>query len=338
MFPLLSLGRGILLWGVMIKSLLMQPSISAEIDLQALDEFLFYQFVPHPRTMLRGVAQLPPGCSLRVEQGRLDVRRYWELPFEPDEDSSDGQHQQNIELALRDAVGSHMVSDVPVGVFLSGGIDSSLVAAVAQDLATQPLHTFSIAFDDKGRLLASDQGNKGLYRLTLPGIGSTEPTRVEKLKLNISSSQGMLHALGSLFISVNGGPGSGLYRARDTNGDDQYDELKLLRKLNGGGEHGPHAVRLGPDGQSIYVIAGNHTNPPEFDSSLLPSNWGEDLLLPRQWDARGHAFVAETSMLQNDRVVETTGAGEQDKVRRETLALLEAPSGYQYLLSGADPS
>lgn len=140
--------QGVFTFASEIKSLLMQPSISAEIDLQALDEFLFYQFVPHPRTMLRGVAQLPPGCSLRVEQGRLDVRRYWELPFEPDEDSSDGQHQQNIELALRDAVGSHMVSDVPVGVFLSGGIDSSLVAAVAQDLATQPLHTFSIAFDD----------------------------------------------------------------------------------------------------------------------------------------------------------------------------------------------
>ncbi len=147
----------------------------------------------------------------------------------------------------------------------------------------------SITFDDKGRLIASDQGNKGLYRITPPAIGSTEPTRVEKLNLNISSSQGMLHALGSLFISVNGGPGSGLYRARDTSGDDQYDELTLLRKLNGGGEHGPHAVRLGPDGQSIYVIAGNHTDPPKFDSSRLPSNWGEDLLLPRQWDARGHA-------------------------------------------------
>ena len=147
----------------------------------------------------------------------------------------------------------------------------------------------SITFDDKGRLIASDQGNKGLYRLTLPAIGSQQPTRVEKLGIKISSSQGMLHALGSLYISVNGGPGSGLYRARDTNGDDQYDELKLLRKLNGGGEHGPHAVRLGPDGKSIYVIAGNHTNPPEIDSSLLPSNWSEDLLLPRQWDARGHA-------------------------------------------------
>jgi putative heme-binding domain-containing protein len=147
----------------------------------------------------------------------------------------------------------------------------------------------SITFDDKGRLIASDQGDKGLYRITPPVIGSQEATRVEKLNVNITGSQGMLHALGSLFITVNRGGASGLYRARDTNGDDQYDELKQLKKLNDGGEHGPHAIRLGPDGTSIYVIAGNHTNAPQFDSSLIPSNWGEDLLLPRQWDARGHA-------------------------------------------------
>jgi hypothetical protein len=61
----------------------------------------------------------------------------------------------------------------------------------------------------------------------------------------------MLHAFGSLYLSVNGGPGSGLYRARDTNGDDQYDELTKLKSLAGGGEHGPHALRLSPDGKSI---------------------------------------------------------------------------------------
>lgn len=148
----------------------------------------------------------------------------------------------------------------------------------------------SIAFDNKGRLIASDQGNKGLYRITPPAIGSEAETRVEKLNAKISSSQGMLYAFDSLYISVNGGPGSGFYRARDTNGDDQYDEVKLLKRLQGGGEHGPHAVRLSPDGKSIYLVAGNHTNPPEkFDASRLRPNWSEDLLLPRQWDARGHA-------------------------------------------------
>jgi len=148
----------------------------------------------------------------------------------------------------------------------------------------------SIAFDNKGRLIASDQGNKGLYRITPPGIGSKAETRVEKLNAKISSSQGMLYAFDSLYISVNGGPGSGFYRARDTNGDDQYDEVKLLKKIQGGGEHGPHALRLSPDGKSIYLVAGNHTNPPEkFDASRMRPNWSEDLLLPRQWDARGHA-------------------------------------------------
>lgn len=171
-----------------------------------------------------------------------------------------------------------------------------------------------IAFDDKGRLLASDQEKKGICRITLPRPGSDEPTRVERLDIAITAAQGMLHAFGSLYLSVNGGPGSGLYRARDTNGDDQYDEVVKLKAFRGGGEHGPHALRLTPDGKSILVMAGNHTLPPiegkrtrepltmggvsktqlrvtlpEGQASRLPPNWDEDLLLPRQWDANGHA-------------------------------------------------
>ena len=144
--------------------------------------------------------------------------------------------------------------------------------------------------DSRGRLLASDQGNTGIYRITPSPIGTDQPTRVERLDLDISSAQGMLEAFDSLYFSVNGGAGSGFYRARDTNGDDQYDELVKLSEFLGSGEHGPHAIRLSPDGKSLYVICGNHTNPPkDFEASRVPSNWGEDLLLPRQWDARGHA-------------------------------------------------
>lgn len=146
-----------------------------------------------------------------------------------------------------------------------------------------------VAFDDKGRLIASDQGGKGLCRITPSPIGSDQPTKVEQLDVKMSGAQGMLHAFGSLYCSVNGGPGSGFYRLRDTNGDDNYDEVVRLKRFQGGGEHGPHSVRLSPDGKSLYVIAGNHTNPPEFTSSRVPTNWSEDLLLPRQWDARGHA-------------------------------------------------
>ncbi|MCA9116526.1 MAG: c-type cytochrome [Planctomycetaceae bacterium] len=147
-----------------------------------------------------------------------------------------------------------------------------------------------ITTDDKGRLIVSDQGNLGLCRITPSPIGSDEPTKVEKIDVKMSGCQGMLYAFGKLYCSVNGGVGSGFYAVEDTDGDDQFDKVTLLKAFQGGGEHGPHSIRLSPDGKSLYVIAGNHTDPPkDFDASRLPSNWSEDLLLPRQWDARGHA-------------------------------------------------
>jgi putative heme-binding domain-containing protein len=176
-----------------------------------------------------------------------------------------------------------------------------------------------LAVDGKGRLLASDQGNIGICRITPAPLGSSGETKVELLDIKIdgqqvSGAQGMLWAFDSLYICCNGGPGSGLYRARDKDGDDQFEEVVKLRDLRGGGEHGPHALRLSPDGKSILVDCGNHTLPP-FDRTLnapvqtmggvreeplraeLPEgmtsriapNWDEDLLLPRQWDGNGHA-------------------------------------------------
>jgi len=171
-----------------------------------------------------------------------------------------------------------------------------------------------ITTDPKGRLIVSDQGDKGLFRVTPATPGTKEETKVERIPLNISSAQGLLYAFDSLYVCVNGGIGSGLYRLKDTNGDDQYDEIKKLKEFRGGGEHGPHALRLSPDGKSIYVCCGNHTLPPmdrktnapaqtmggarkeqlsavlpEGYSSRIAPNWDEDLLLPRQWDANGHA-------------------------------------------------
>lgn len=168
--------------------------------------------------------------------------------------------------------------------------------------------------DNKGRLIASDQGNLGLCRITPPAVGSNEVTKVEKLDADISSAQGLLYAFDSLYVSVNGGKGSGLYRLKDTNGDDQFDEVVKIKEFRGAGEHGPHALRLSPDGKSIYVCCGNHTQPPydretnapnqtmggarsgpftaklsAGNTSRIAPNWDEDLLLPRQWDANGHA-------------------------------------------------
>jgi putative heme-binding domain-containing protein len=144
--------------------------------------------------------------------------------------------------------------------------------------------------DDKGRLIASDQDGKGLVRITPPKIGGTDETTVERIPAKITAAQGLLWHNGSLYVVCNGGPGSGLYRVTSAKNDDSLDTVVKLKSLQGGGEHGPHAVRLAPDGKSLYVICGNHTQPPQgFQHSRLPKNWSEDHILPRQWDANGHA-------------------------------------------------
>lgn len=149
----------------------------------------------------------------------------------------------------------------------------------------------SLCTDDKGRLYTSDQYG-GMYRVTPPPIGSQGETVVEPLDIAVGHAQGLLWAFDSLYVvKANGGdPPAGLYRVRDTDGDDMLDDVELLKQLDTGGEHGPHAVRLSPDGKSLFLIAGNHTDLPEgIVKSHVTPVWGEDLLLPRKDDPRGHA-------------------------------------------------
>jgi len=176
----------------------------------------------------------------------------------------------------------------------TGGLFQLPVGFQIERLFTVPKSSMGswvcLTVDEKGRLIASDQENKGLYRIIPGKPGTREPTRVEKLKVNMTGAQGLLCAFGALYVCANGGPGSGLYKLTETDGDDQYDRVEKLKELRGGGEHGPHALRLSPDGKKILVVCGNHTLPPEgFQASRIPSNWNEDHLLPRQWDANGHA-------------------------------------------------
>jgi putative heme-binding domain-containing protein len=163
-----------------------------------------------------------------------------------------------------------------------------------EKLFTVPKQTLgswvSLTTDDKGRLIASDQDGKGLVRITPGKVGTDEETKVERIPAKVTAAQGLLWHKNALYVVCNGGPGSGLYRVTSAKNDDVLDTVEKLKAIDGGGEHGPHAVRLAPDGRSLYVICGNHTQPPKnFDSSRVPKNWGEDHLLPRQWDANGHA-------------------------------------------------
>ncbi|WP_143393453.1 c-type cytochrome [Fimbriiglobus ruber] len=141
--------------------------------------------------------------------------------------------------------------------------------------------------DGKGRLIVGGQRSQPVLRFT---ITDGKVSKEEKLDLPISETMGLLYAYDSLYV-VGAGPGApyGLFRCKDTKGTDQYDEVKLLKNLNSGGEHGAHAVLLGPD-KKIWVICGNHTGLPAGLSAESPhQHFAEDHVLPRQWDGNGHA-------------------------------------------------
>lgn len=134
-----------------IKALLACPGVDCALDPEALDQiFTFWVTLP-PRTAFRNIQQLPPGHSLVVEDGRIRVSAYWRLEFAPEGEPVEGSEErlaaELLEL-LRDATRIRLRSDVPVGAYLSGGLDSTLVTALAREAAGDRLRTFSVSFDE----------------------------------------------------------------------------------------------------------------------------------------------------------------------------------------------
>ncbi len=133
-----------LAFGSELKCLLAVPGVSREVDLEALAGYLAYLYVPHPHTIVRGARMLPPGHMLVAERGLVDVRRYWGL--DPDSAGTAEPDAERLWDVLSDAVTARLVADVPVGAYLSGGVDSSSIVAAA--VAGSPgLATFTVTFD-----------------------------------------------------------------------------------------------------------------------------------------------------------------------------------------------
>ncbi len=139
-----------LLFGSELKALLQSPWLSRRLDRKALTAYLLYGYVPDPLSILEGVAKLPPGHTLLVEEGRpASPRRYWQatrLFLESASPPSEDAAADALWAHLEDAVRSHLVSDVPVGAFLSGGLDSSTVVAIMAGASSLPIKTFSVGF------------------------------------------------------------------------------------------------------------------------------------------------------------------------------------------------
>jgi asparagine synthase (glutamine-hydrolysing) len=126
-----------------IKALLeIEPELR-ELDLQALYEYLTIRIITPPRSMFRRIRKLPPGHFLTFKDGEIKIRRYWDLDYRTKVDRSFEDMLQELEQRIKDTVKYHLVSDVPVGAFLSGGLDSSLIVAIMRKVADEPMRTFS---------------------------------------------------------------------------------------------------------------------------------------------------------------------------------------------------
>ena len=129
-----------------IKSLLARTDIPRKLDPEALDGFLTYEFIIAPRTIFQGVKKLPPAHAMTIENGEVRTWPYWHAPSETDSERSESEWIEELRDTLGRAVASQMMSDVPFGAFLSGGLDSSTVVALMAEASAQPIKTFSIAF------------------------------------------------------------------------------------------------------------------------------------------------------------------------------------------------
>ena len=130
------------------KAFLADPAFTAEADPAALFQYLSFQYVPTPLSAFRGVSRLPPAHSLTIDATGVRLDRYWQLEYEPKPTLSEADAVEAVLAALREATRVRLVSDVPLGAFLSGGIDSSVIVALMADLASGPVRTFSIGFDE----------------------------------------------------------------------------------------------------------------------------------------------------------------------------------------------
>jgi asparagine synthase (glutamine-hydrolysing) len=131
------------------KAFFADGSFEATPNLEGISHYLTYQYVPSPFSAFKGVEKLPPGSYLLVKDGHVSVHRYWRLRYTPKQHMDERDAAEELLERLREAVRIRLISDVPLGAFLSGGIDSSTVVALMAGLSDAPVKTYSIGFDER---------------------------------------------------------------------------------------------------------------------------------------------------------------------------------------------
>jgi asparagine synthase (glutamine-hydrolysing) len=175
-------GKKFLAFGSELKAILADPAIPREVDPGLIDRFLTYYYMPGGETLLRNLFKLEPGHTLLAKDGKLEIRRYWDLNFSDSNDQRTARdfEEQLLEL-LDDTVQLHMISDVPLGFLLSGGLDSTAMLSLAAQKTDKAISTFTVGFSSDGvvderpfaRLAAEEYGSKH-YELSLSAADFAE--------------------------------------------------------------------------------------------------------------------------------------------------------------------
>ncbi len=140
--------NGTLIFGSEIKALLEYPEVGREVSLSALSNYLSFLYIPSPQTIYREIHKLPPGHFLSYSNGEIQIRSYWDFAYREEKQLREDEWIGKLKEALNESVKSHLLSDVPLGAFLSGGTDSSTVVAWMSQGSSQPVKTYSIGFRD----------------------------------------------------------------------------------------------------------------------------------------------------------------------------------------------
>jgi len=140
-------GRDKLVFGSELKALIVHPDVPRQISLQALDVFLALEYIPAPLTIYEDVFKLLPGHSLVLENRQVKIKEYWDVPCQPIR-QSEAECAEMLSGLMKEAVRMRLISDVPLGAFLSGGIDSSTVVGYMSQSMNEPVQTFSIGFEN----------------------------------------------------------------------------------------------------------------------------------------------------------------------------------------------
>ncbi|MFN0277442.1 MAG: asparagine synthase (glutamine-hydrolyzing) [Pyrinomonadaceae bacterium] len=178
--------NGDLIFGSEFQALLKHPAISREVDYSAIDNYLSYLCVPAPQTAFKQIRKLEPGHWLRWKDGRIETKRYWQPDFSKKIKITENEAIEETTRILRESTRLRLISEVPLGAFLSGGVDSSIVVALMAQLSSQPVKTFSIGFEEQdfselkyAKRVADHVGAEYNEFIVRPNVLDIIPTLVE---------------------------------------------------------------------------------------------------------------------------------------------------------------